>query len=859
MKARYLLHLLLLLSIAACKPRIKPGPSGQPLQNDAGTNVNDPYYKPYPLENPKYPYRPAATRSWDLIHTSLAVDFDWVNERMNGTAELTMKPWFYPQQDVELDAKGFIIQKVAMAEDSSAIPYDYPNLERLILHLDRPYQPGETLKVFIQYTARPSELDSLVSEEAAQDQGLYFINPRGEQGKKPRQIWTQGESHGSPAWFPTFDTPNQRTTSEIAITVADTLVTLSNGILRRSEMLPGGLRTDWWVMTQPHSPYLFTMAIGNFAVVKDQWRGREVSYYVDQEYEPLARMIFGKTPEMIEFFSNRLGVDYPWPKYAQVVVQDFVSGAMENTTATTHYGRLQHDARTHIDRPEEDIIAHELFHQWFGDLVTCESWANLSLNEGFATYGEALWKEYKYGKDAAKEHILSDRGIYFNASQRRRYPIIRYHHKDADEMFDAHSYQKGGQVLHMLRTYVGDDAFFAAIKTYLTRHAFDNVEIHELRMVFEEVTGEDLSWFFDQWYLSPGHPIVIIEQKSAPGAYRIRVIQRQDTTQPVFRLPLPVTLAFGDSIVQKRFWMETRDTTFNIPMNRTPDYVMVDPGLDLLLNRETETVAKDSMWLAQALMADGYAAKSHALQHLGLPKLQLNEVEQLTQLGNHPFWAVREELLLLFDKYSMISHPVCLSLSSRLIKDPSSKVRYAAAGILGKLGSNMPATMRDSIIPVLRAGVNDSSYIVSASCLDALNKVSPDEGLKMALTMVEKTEQHLMRPVFEILQDHERSEAFTFIQYNLTRPDADLGDRISMARVMGKYLVKQPTEVLQRGTDLLMEVASVGESDWLRLAGLHSLIELQRTAEIEAFFEKRRKAEEAPLLKSVIEGYLAKK
>jgi aminopeptidase N len=507
------LLLVSILFLAACKVR----PVSEQAQSRPAPEVLG--VSPTNLSQPRsFPYRPSQTKVFDLIHTSLKVSFDWEKERMEGEAVLTLRPWFDPAQTLVLDAKGFILHQVAIETPSGRkkLKYQYDN-EKLSIDLEKAYLRSDTLKIFIAYTARPSELQGLVSEEAADDQGLYFINPRGDIAGKPRQIWTQGESHGSPAWFPTFDTPNQRCTEDIYITVADSFKTLSNGVLEDVKQNGNGTRTDHWRMDLPHSPYLFMMAIGNYAVVKDSWRGKEVSYYVEPAYAQYARLVFGHTPEMMEFFSQRLGVDFPWPKYAQVVVRDFVSGAMENTSATTHYGRLQHDAREHLDATEEDIISHELFHQWFGDLVTCESWSNLSLNEGFATYGEYLWIEHKYGKEEATRHLLNDRGAYLRQASRQAYPIIRYHHQNADAMFDAHTYQKGGQVLHMLRHLVGDDAFFEALKRYLNNNAFDDVEIHKLRLAFEEVTGQDLNWFFDQWFLQPGHPELEMRHKYANG------------------------------------------------------------------------------------------------------------------------------------------------------------------------------------------------------------------------------------------------------------------------------------------------------------------------------------------------------
>src|SRR4029078_11837828 len=238
--------------------------------------------------------------------------------------------------------------------------------------------------------------------------------------------WTQSESQSGSAWFPTIDRPNQKTTEEIILTVPSKYVSLSNGKLASQKKNSDGTRTDTWKMELPHAPYLLFMGVGDYAIIKDSWKGKEVSYYVEKEYAPVARRIFGLTPEMINFYSKITGVDYPWVKYSQITGQDYVSGAMENTTATLHSDMAQQDARELTDGNRwEDVIAHELFHQWFGDYVTTESWSNLTLNESFANYSEYLWNEYKYGKDAADEHNYTEMEGYINSKSENK-DLVRF-------------------------------------------------------------------------------------------------------------------------------------------------------------------------------------------------------------------------------------------------------------------------------------------------------------------------------------------------------------------------------------------------------------------------------------------------
>src|SRR6476469_8525478 len=355
-------------------------------------------------------YRAEATKINDLVHTKLDVRFDFDKAWMYGKEWLTLKPHFYPTDSLNLDAKGMAINEIALWNNGKKIPlkYSYDSLN-LRMTLDRTYKNNENYTIYIDYISRPDEYKGQGSAAITEAKGLYFINPRGEEKDKPTQIWTQGETESNSVWMPTIDKPNQKSTEQITMTVPAKYVTLSNGLLVNQKKNADDTRTDTLKMDLPHAPYLFFMGVGDYAVIKDAYKGKEVSYYVEKPYAPVARKIFGNTPEMIAFYSRITGVDYPWAKYAQIVGRDYVSGAMENTTATLHQESAQQDARELVDGNSWEVdIAHELFHQWFGDLVTAGSWSNLTLNESFANYSETLWNNYKYGKDAGDEQNFND-------------------------------------------------------------------------------------------------------------------------------------------------------------------------------------------------------------------------------------------------------------------------------------------------------------------------------------------------------------------------------------------------------------------------------------------------------------------
>ncbi|MGB5320799.1 MAG: M1 family metallopeptidase, partial [Lutimonas sp.] len=473
--------------------------------------------------NPQY--RGEREKVSDLVHTKLKVSFDFEKSQMPGEAWITLTPHFYNVNELELDAKAMLIHSIT--SNGKELKYTYDD-RKLQIKLGNTYARGEEYTVYIKYTARPEEVKEAGSAAITDAKGLYFIDPLDTDPNKPTQVWTQGETEGSSCWFPTIDSPNQKTTQEIYMTVPNQYVTLSNGLLKEQTKNNDGTRTDYWKFDQKHAPYLFFMGVGEYSIVEDKWKDIPVDYYVEKEYEPYAKEIFGKTPEMLQFFSDYTGVDYIWPKYAQIVGRDYVSGAMENTTAVLHQERAYQTSGDLIDKNVwEYVIAHEAFHHWFGDLVTTESWSNLTVNESFANYSEYLWIEYKYGKDAADAHRHEEVEGYLSPDNELK-DLVRFHYNSREDMFDAVSYNKGGTILHMLRSYIGDDAFKAGMNKYLNDNKFGTGEAHQLRLAFEKVSGKDLNWFFNQWYFNNGHPKLDVKYVYSEDA-KIVTVQIEQT------------------------------------------------------------------------------------------------------------------------------------------------------------------------------------------------------------------------------------------------------------------------------------------------------------------------------------------
>jgi len=768
---------------------------------------------------PASDYRASVTKSFDLIHTKLDVSFDWEKHYLMGEATITMKPHFYPAATILLDARGMEIKRVASInnKDTLNLNYSYGN-DTITIKLGKELTREEKITVYVNYIAKPDELSKVGGSDAiSSDKGLYFINADGKEKDKPKQIWTQGETQSNSVWFPTIDVPNQKSTQELNITVANNFKTLSNGLLVKSIPLANNMRTDCWKMDLPHAPYLFMMAIGEFAVVKDKWRDREVSYYVEPKYEVDARAIFGNTPEMIEFFSKKMGVDYAWPKYSQVVVRDYVSGAMENTSATIHGEFVQQTAREMIDRNNEDIVSHELFHHWFGDLATCESWSNLPLNESFATYGEYLWNEYKYGRDIADIGLESDLKSYLDESKMKQEHLIRFYYENREDMFDRHSYAKGGTILHMLRKYLGDDAFFAGLKLYLKNNSFKSAEVHDLRLAFEEVTGEDLNWFFNQWFLNQGHPTLSIKYNwdAATMTQQITVEQLQDlNTTPLYKLPVNVDFYFAGTKNTERIVITEKTQTFSFRFPSKPLVVNFDSEKMLTCSKTDEHSEEE--WIALFNNAPLYLDKKEALEHLNALTWNENIAAVFTKAINDKNKKIRSFALSNIDP--LLASADSSGIGEELIKIANdtkinSAVRVTAISKLSRLSLN------GKVYATLNALCNDNSYNVIAASIEGISSNDMKEALKKVKPFENSTDENTVKIAANFYSKYGDASAAEFMLKSIS------GDvNYSSLNTVNTYLKNQEDfSTIKLFTKRFIEIGNETNDKYIRMFCIQGL------------------------------------
>ena len=741
--------------------------------------------------------RESNPRTNDLVHTKLDVKFDYDKSYLYGKEWLTLQPHFYPTDSLLLDAKGMDIKELSIVKGTIKTPlkYTYDGWQ-LNVKLDKTYQGKESYTIYIDYTSKPNEVKVKGSAAINDAKGLYFINPKGEDKTKPTQIWTQGETEANSVWMVTIDKPNQKTTDEIYMTVPNKYVTLSNGLLKSQKKNTDGTRTDYWKMDLPHAPYLFFMGVGDYSITKDSYKGKEVSYYVEKEYTSVARKIFGNTPEMIKFFSDKLGVEYAWPKYSQIVGRDYVSGAMENTTATLHQESAYQNARQLKDgNIWEETIAHELFHQWFGDLVTCESWSHITVNESFANYSEYLWDEYKYGKDYADAHNFEDMEGYLQSESENK-DLVRFYYADKEDVFDGVSYNKGGRILHMLRNYVGDDAFFKSLNYYLTANKFKAGEAGLLRLAFEEVTGKDMNWFWNQWYYGSGHPVLDISYNyDLPGVARVIVEQKQKSDK-VFRLPIAIDVYNGASKKRSNVWIENKIDTFSFPYTQKPDLINVDAD-KILLAEKTDHKTEEN-YIAQWKYAPNYMDRKEALDFFG--KKSMPEIAKGLR---DKFADLRTSTIEKIATMPYKSDPVVLETIEGIAKnDINNRTRAAAIRFLVK-------TKDAKYLPIFQNNVSDSSYRIAGASLEGLMALDSTNAYTLAKKYSVDAKGALANAVNTILIAKGTEADFDFISNNYDKAPPSF-DKVKMTGQFGNYLVKlNDISKIKIGIDYMMKFRNI--------------------------------------------------
>jgi aminopeptidase N len=663
--------------------------------------------RPFAPEDTPVRYMP--TRQYDLQHLRLDLAFDWDARSVSGTATNVLTPLLPGLDALVFDAAELDVTQVRVNGAERPFTLD-PQAETLTVQLGRGYGPQDRLEVAIDYSAHPKT-------------GLFFNGPDAGYPAKPMQIYSQGEADTNHHWFPSWDYPNDRTTTEMVATVQRPLVVVSNGQLVEVTDLPDGRRTYHWRMDVPHTTYLVSVAIGAFTKVADQWHGIPVDSYVPPGTdEATARRSFGDTPKILDFYSRVTGRPYPYAKYAQSVVVDYMWGGMENISATTQTSRTLHPASAELDAPSEGLVAHEAAHQWFGDLLTCEDWSNAWLNEGFADYFTALYKGDAHGQDEFDLEVDGLRGAYLGEADRDyRRPIVTKRYADPNDMFDRHTYAKGALVLHTIRGLLGDEEWWRGIRAYVERFAGTTVTTADLQNVLERTTGVSLGPIFDGYVYGAGHPELKVrwdyQRETRQVHLEIRQTQRPDAQTGLFAFPLEVTLLGEKGEVTRRVPVAARALQdLYIASDERPRTVVLDPRGWVL---KTVDFAKPAAeWAVQLAAAKPLPARLEAIRALG----DSGGDEAVAALGralrDEPFYGVRREAARALGK---IGKDPALALLRGAVTDPDSRVRASVVDAL----ASFPA--HAELIPVLKTALEtDASDRVRGAAAGALGAFGPE-------------------------------------------------------------------------------------------------------------------------------------
>jgi aminopeptidase N len=557
------------------------------------------------------------------------------------------------------------------------------------------------------------------------------------------------------------------------------------------------------------------MGVGEFKVVKDVYTRpdgtkMDVNYYVESQWESSAKAIFGETPAMISHFSKLLGVEYPWDKYHQIVARDYVSGAMENTGAVVFGDFVYKTERELLDGNDQSTIAHELFHHWFGDLVTCESWSNLPLNESFANYSQYLWDEYRYGQDEADFQAEVETDGYYQSAQMQGYHnLIWFDYYDKEQMFDGHSYNKGGRILHMLRNHLGDDAFFKGIQLYLTTNKFKPAEFHQLRLAFEEVSGQDLNWFFNQWFLGAGHPVLDVNYETDTINHKISVIvgQKQDLElSPIFRLPVDIAVydSEGKHVYKMLIDSLNQKHTFGY-IGELKSIVFDDQKMLLAKIREEKP---SEQYLFEYYNATRYKARKEGLL-FGTqgPIVKTQKGQQLIlDALNDKFWDIRliaiEKAVKLKDENVGKANKLIRDLA---MNDPNSGVRAAALGYLSNKLEN--ADLSTVCIDRLE---KDQSYLVISAALKSLGKIDVELALKKAKTLESEQSSKMISGIAQLYGAHAKEDALTFFENALKGSILQGFDQLGVLNSLTFFNVRQEPATIQKTFELYKYMNEAG-------------------------------------------------
>ncbi len=698
--------------------------------------------------------RYAPDRDVDMIHIRIDVTPDFSRHTVRGTTSLTFRPISKPLVTLTLDAVDLTIPTVRA--DVPVADHTVTR-EHCVIRFAEPIPVGKEVTLHLDHEAEPRR-------------GLYFRTPDMGYPAGDTHVWTQGEAHESRHWFPSHDYPNERSSSEVICHVPAEMTVLSNGRKVTEEIDPAsGLKTVHWRQDKPHVTYLICLVAGNFEKLQGQHRDVPLGFYTQPSTKAQAVHSFGDTSSIMAFFEDDIGVAYPWEKYDQVTIQDFVAGGMENTSLTTLTDQTLHTADTETIRSSRSLDAHELAHQWFGDYVTCKDWSHLWLNEGFATYYAHLYEGHKFGRDELLYGLWNDaeRQIFPQGDDTK--PMVWRDYRDASEQFDYRAYPKGSWVLHMLRSHFGDELYRRAVKTYLERHALGTVTSDDLRQVFEELSGQPLDRFFDQWVYHARYPDLRVDYDWRPEDKLAHVSVRQTHQTSAHVLPFALTTSvrfvFDDGTsIDRPIEITGAAHDFQFPLEKQPRLVRFDPAYTLLA--KVDFPVPEAMFMAQLEQAGDPIGRILAVR--GLEKLRTRAaVDRLGRvLREDGFRGVREQAA---QALQAVGSDESLGELEKSLEQPDARVRKR---VVEALAGFYKTAVMERLVAVAQIEKNPAIRAVAIEGLGKYQLPAAREAILDALRSDSFRQEIAAAAMHALAAQHDQTLLQPLVRLVQSKPDA---------------------------------------------------------------------------------------
>jgi aminopeptidase N len=661
-----------------------------------------------PVDVYERPVQHERDRYFDALHYRIMLDVDMENKMLTGENTITFVPLNNGLQTIVLDAVSLVVTEV-VDRDESSLSFNQSE-DKLTIRLPDTYSHTDTVTLSVKYYLKEQVL------------GLRFIDATED---NPYQVSSDCFPNKARQWIPCYDYPHDKVTQDMIVTVDAKYKVLSNGaLISVKENKPENKHTYHWRQSLPHSTYLINLSIADYAVIRDSLGSLPVNYWVYPWHVEDAKRSFEKTPEMIDFFNQLYQYDYPWAKYDQVI-SAYMGGGAEATSATILGEAAITDSRGALDYSFERVIAHEIAHQWWGDLVTLRSWEHTWMNESFGTYSDYIYKAHEWGADEGAYDLLGKKNAYLReAHNRYMRPVVFNRYENPGQNFDSHTYPKGASILHMLRYILGDDSFFRTLSTFLHRHEFQPVTTQDFMKCVKDVTGKNMDWFFEQFLFHPGHAVFKVTKKwdESKKTLTLKIIQTQDKWDkvPIYRIPVNIGIYSAGEKRIEQVWLDEKTKVFEFTLDSRPLLVRFDDGNYLL---KEWTFKKPEDELIYQARKDDMTGRLWAVNELSDFRESQKTMDVWREIAvNDSFWAVREAAVR---QLGALNNNQFKKLFQVALNDTNSKVRAAALVALGSSGE------KDIVVICRKMFETDESYLVMAEALKLIGKYGDSSQLQL--------------------------------------------------------------------------------------------------------------------------------